>query len=136
MGQASSSRRHLALVVDDDALVQNFVRAVLEGQGFEVYVADDGKTAASIYEEHSDFSLIVTDILMPDADGIALILKIRRGTAGAAQPKIIAISGGGFIEAEEYLESARGLGADVTLAKPFSALDLAKALSRLGFEST
>ena len=73
---------------------------------------------------------------MPDADGIALILKIRRGTAGAAQPKIIAISGGGFIEAEEYLESARGLGADVTLAKPFSALDLTKALSRLGFEST
>ena len=55
MGQASSSRR-LALVVDDDALVQNFVRAVLEGHGFEVYVADDGKTAASIYEEHSDFS--------------------------------------------------------------------------------
>ena len=133
---AQASPGHRALVVDDDELVQNFVRAVLEGQGFEVYVADDGKTATSIYEKHSDFSLVVTDILMPNADGIALILKIRHGAAGAAQPKIIAISGGGFIKAEEYLESARELGADVTLAKPFSVLDLLNALSRLGFGST
>jgi len=134
MAQASPGRR--ALVVDDDELVQDFVRAVLEGQDFEVYVADDGKTATSIYEKHSGFSLVVTDILMPNADGIALILKIRQGTAGPAQPKIIAISGGGFIKAEEYLENARELGADVTLAKPFSTLDLLNALSGLGFGST
>src|SRR5262245_27945662 len=131
MAQSSPGR---ALVVDDDELVQNFVRSVLEGQGFEVYVAGDGKTATSIYEKHSDFSLVVTDILMPDADGIALIMNIRQGTAGAPQPKIIAISGGGFIKAEEYLESAGELGADVTLTKPFSALDLMNALSGLGFE--
>jgi len=133
MAQASPGRR--ALVVDDDELVQDFVRAVLEGQDFEVYVADDGKTATSIYEKHPDFSLVVTDILMPNADGIALILKIRQ-TAGTTQPKIIAISGGGFIKAEEYLENARELGADVTLAKPFSTLDLLNALSGLGFGST
>jgi CheY-like chemotaxis protein len=136
MGQALPKHRYRALVVDDDAFVRNFVREVLTEQGFEVHVADDGKTAASMYDRHPDFSLIVTDILMPAADGIDFILKIRRRTAaGAAQPKIIAISGGGFIGAEEYLESARGLGADATLEKPFSSLDLTEALSQLGFES-
>src|SRR5262249_52125135 len=104
MGQALPSRRFLALVVDDNDFVRNFVREILEEQGFEVYVAEDGKTAASIYNKRSDFSLVVTDVLMPAGDGIDFILKIRYGTAaGAAQPKIIAISGGGFIEAEEYL---------------------------------
>jgi len=135
MGQALPSRRFLALVVDDNDFVRNFVREILEEQGFEVYVAEDGKTAASIYNKRSDFSLVVTDVLMPAGDGIDFILKIRYGTAaGAAQPKIIAISGGGFIEAEEYLESARSLGADVTLKKPFSARDLTGALSQLGFD--
>src|SRR5262249_13548977 len=110
MTQASPRRR--ALAVDDDELVQDFVRAVLEGQDFEVYVADDGKTATSIYEKHPDFSLVVTDILMPNADGIALILKIRQ-TAGTTQPKIIAISGGGFIKAGEEFEKDRGMGGDV-----------------------
>ena len=135
MGQALPSRRFLALVVDDNDFVRNFVREILEEQGFEVYVAEDGKTAASIYNKRSDFSLVVTDVLMPAGDGIDFILKIRYGTAaGAAQPKIIAISGGGFIEAEEYLESARSLGADTTLKKPFSARDLTGALSQLGFD--
>src|SRR5262249_53355350 len=96
----------------------------------------DGRAAASIYNEHADFSLIVTDILMPAADGIDFILKIRRAAAPRSrQAKIIAISGGGAIEAELYLRNAEGLGADETLEKPFSALDLTEALSRLGFES-
>jgi CheY-like chemotaxis protein len=136
MGQATPGRHYLALVVDDDESVRNFVREILQEHGFEVYVAEDGKTAASLYKKHADFSLVVTDILMPAGDGIDFILKIRTGVGGAAQPKIIAISGGGFIDAEEYLESARGLGADVTLEKPFSTHDLTEALLHLGFEST
>src|SRR5262245_57792794 len=116
MAQALPSRRYVALVVDDNDFVRNFVREVFEQPGFEVYVAEDGKTAAATYEKRRDFSLVVTDVLMPAGDGIDFILKIRHGAAaGAAQPKIVAISGGGFIKAEEYLESASGLGADVTL---------------------
>jgi CheY-like chemotaxis protein len=136
MEQPSPSHRYRALVIDDDAFVRSFVRHVLEKQGFEVYVAQDGRAAASIYNEHTDFSLIVTDILMPTVDGIDFILKIRRAAAPRLrQPKIIAISGGGAIDAELYLEDAKGLGADETLKKPFSVIDLIEALSRLGFES-
>src|SRR5215468_10221730 len=119
MRQLSPERRR-ALVVDDDEFVRDFIREVLAGSGFEVYVAADGDTAASIYESRPDLSLIVTDILMPAADGISFILKIRRRTDGADGPKIIAISGGGTVQAELYLESAKGLGADLTLQKPFS----------------
>ena len=122
-------------MADDDPFVRTFVRAVLEKQGFEVFAAQDGQTALSIYNSRRDFSLIVTDIVMPAGDGIDLILKIRRGTAPQEQPKIIAISGGGYVQADLYLESARGLGADVALEKPFSALDLTDALSHLGFET-
>ena len=130
MRQLSPERRR-ALVVDDDEFVRDFIREVLAGSGFEVYVAADGETAASIYESRPDLSLIVTDILMPAADGISFILKIRRRTDGANGPKIIAISGGGSVQAELYLESAKGLGADLTLQKPFSHTDLRDALSRL-----
>jgi len=135
MGQASPRPGYLALVVDDNEFVRNFVRDVLAARGFEVYVADDGKSAAAIYAAHPDVSLIVTDILMPLADGIDFILKIRSSTASdRPQPRIIAISGGGFIDAKEYLGNARGFGADITLEKPFAVRDLMDALSKLGFE--
>ena len=137
MRQALPTRRYVALVVDDDEYVRGFVREVLEKEGFEVHIAEGGKTGISIYEKQPDLSLIVTDILMPEADGIDFIFQIRHRTAtGAAQPKIIAISGGGSIEAQVYLEDAKGLGADVTIEKPFSAFDLREALSHLGFDLT
>ena len=137
MRQLSQNPHRRALVVDDDELVRNFIREVLAARGFEVYVAGDGETAASIYESRPDLSLIVTDILMPAADGISFILKIRRlGQGGGAhRPKIIAISGGGTVHAELYLESAKGLGADLTLQKPFSLTDLTEALARLDFSA-
>jgi CheY-like chemotaxis protein len=128
----SQDRHRSALVVDDDDFVRNFVCEALETWGFEVYAAEDGKTAAAILAEHHDISLIVTDILMPSGDGIGLILKVR-GDAGNAQPKIIAISGGGVIQADLYLQNARGLGADASLSKPFSSHELMRTVARLGF---
>jgi CheY-like chemotaxis protein len=123
----------VALVVDDDEFVQRFVRQILVNEGFEVYVADGGKAALEMYDNHPDLSLIVTDILMPETDGIALILQMRTRIAAVTQPKIIAMSGGGAIRADVYLEAVSGLGADETLKKPFSVTDMREALSRLGF---
>ena len=75
----------------------------------------------------------MTDILMPSGDGIGLILKVR-GEAGREQPKIIAISGGGVVQADLYLQDAKGLGADAILTKPFSSFDLMRTVARLGFK--
>jgi CheY-like chemotaxis protein len=135
MRQELPSRHRVALVVDDDEFVQRFVQQVLENDGFEVYLAESGKTALEMYDNHPGLSLIVTDILMPDTDGIDFILQIRnRPAADAMRPKIIAMSGGGSINADVYLEAVTGLGADETLKKPFSIMDLRQALSRLGFD--
>lgn len=127
----------MALVVDDDEFVQRFVRQILENEGFVVYLAEGGRAAVEVYDNHPGLSLIVTDILMPETDGIDLILQMRNRTgSGAIQPKIIAMSGGGAIGADVYLEAVAGLGADETLKKPFSIMDMREALSRLGFDST
>src|SRR5215813_6058050 len=125
MSRPETPGRRTALVVDDNAFVRNFVREVLENHGFKVYVATDGRTAASIYDSNPGLSVIVTDILMPAADGIGFIFKVRHtGISAFSQPKIIAISGGGEVSSELYLEDAQSFGADAALAKPFSDRDL------------
>lgn len=68
-----------------------------------------------------EFRLIVTDILMPDKDGIETILEIRRGRS---RVKILAVSGGGRVRNDAFLKAASELGADGTLSKPFEMQDL------------
>src|SRR4051794_14494317 len=75
MVEATSSR---ALVVDDEVWVRKFIREVLEEEGFEVVEAADGKAAARMLRESTNFALIVTDILMPDEDGLELIRELDR----------------------------------------------------------
>jgi len=71
---------------------------------------------------------VVTDIVMPDQDGIATILDLKRE---ARPPKLIAISGGGQYGRTCYLEWATHLGADEVLRKPFRMSALVEAASRL-----
>jgi DNA-binding NtrC family response regulator len=70
----------------------------------------------------------VVDILMPDRDGLNFIMEAQRL---APDMRIVAITGGGRIGARTVLNMAAGLGAHATLAKPFSADELATAIARL-----
>jgi DNA-binding NtrC family response regulator len=102
------------LVVDDDLQVRKMLCMTLEREGFSVCEAEDGEAAIAIYKnEHID--LVITDIVMPEKEGIGLIMELKNHDPGAL---IIAISGGGRLEAGTYLKWAERLGVKHTFTKP------------------
>jgi|SRR5688572_4138345 len=104
------------LVIDDDTAVRNTVRTILERAGYSVREADDGEQGVKLYRDtRSD--LVITDLFMPQQDGIETIQQLR---AEFPDARILAVSGGASLGAEGPLIDARMLGADETLAKPFS----------------
>lgn len=108
------------LVIDDDAMMLHTISKILMRSGHEVIMAEDGvRGIAAFRRERPD--LVITDIIMPDQEGIGTITQIRREARGA---KIIAVSGGGRIGNAEFLDIARALGANDTLAKPFRPEEL------------
>lgn len=113
------------LVVDDDALVAGTVSMHLTSAGHEVVLASHGGEAlAQLKQRHVD--IVVTDILMPEVEGIEFVLSARR--QGFGQP-IIAMTGGSIRQARgtkdyDYLTIARELGATRTLQKPFTRRQL------------
>jgi DNA-binding response OmpR family regulator len=112
------------LVVDDDAPLRNFVTLALEKKGYRVASAADGRRAGEAMKR-AKFDLVITDLLMPDCDGLELITHVRRGYPAV---RIIAMSGGGRIAREQYLRLAKGMGAHVLLAKPFMPVELFAAV--------
>ena len=101
------------LVIDDDTAVRPTVRVLLERAGDEIAEAGDGKEASPLI---AGADLVITDLLMPEVDGVDLIGMIRRD--GHKVP-VIAMSGGGKVDSKSYLEVAKALGAYATIAKPF-----------------
>lgn len=134
MDQPLRAPKRLALVVDDEELIRAYLAEMLEDEDFDVLEADDGRAALKIVREHPHLDLIVTDIVMPDIDGIAFLIATRRaGIALGSAPKILAISGGGsYASATLYLDAAAHLGADLILAKPFTGSTFRAALNTLG----
>jgi CheY-like chemotaxis protein len=112
------------LVVDDEPSIRDLVALVLELDKHEVVTASDGNSALAAIE-NSDFDLVVTDLVMPDREGIETIMTIRKTRPTL---KLIAMSGGGFGSAGDYLEMAAAVGADRTLAKPFTNDQLLKTV--------
>lgn len=102
------------LVIDDEAPVRTLLQTVLERAGYEVSTASDGDKGMRNYK-NDPADLIITDIVMPEKEGIELIRELK-----AVQPdvKIFAISGGGRVAANPYLMLATKLGAMRTFAKP------------------
>lgn len=105
------SRQLRILVVDDDASVREVIRAMLESVGFSVQVAVNGRDAVTMLGSAA-YDLIMTDLVMPEQEGIATIKQIRQTYPNL---KVIAMSGafGG-----DYLRIASFLGAHGTIAKP------------------
>ena len=107
----------LIVVVDDDISVRQILREALVRSGHTVLEAADGDACAIILKTVRP-NLVITDIFMPEKDGIEIICEIHERWPAI---KIIAISGGGSRpEAMDYLTMAEGLGADRILRKPFS----------------
>lgn len=115
----------LVLLVDDDDLSRSTVQAMLSRMGHQVTAVGDGRAALQLCRAELP-ELVITDLIMPDTDGLELIQEIRKF---APSLPIIAISGGGRVNANEYLTVAQKFGAAVVLAKPFSNLELREAVS-------
>lgn len=115
------------LVIDDDASVREVVSEMLRLEGHEVIIAENGRDAVPLLSaRHID--LVITDLIMPEKEGIETISEIRRFDS---RIPIIAISGGGRLGPGDYLETARYIGADATLAKPFARQELLAAIDAL-----
>jgi two-component system, chemotaxis family, chemotaxis protein CheY len=115
------------LLIDDDASVRQVVSEMLRLAGHDVAIAENGRVALERLGEQT-FDLVITDLIMPEQEGIETISEIRR--RDRSMP-IIAISGGGRLGPGDYLETARYLGADATLAKPFARQELIATVDSL-----
>jgi len=115
------------LVIEDDPGVRRVLLCTLELAGHAVRAVDNGRDGLrSVRESVPD--VVVTDIVMPDSDGLEVIRVLKSDFPGV---HIIAISGGGMICRTTYLEIARLLGATITLQKPVLPSDLVFAVAEL-----
>lgn len=115
------------LVIDDDAQVREMMSLILTRGGHTVTEAVDGEDGLRSARSRP-FELVVTDIVMPNKEGLETIVELRRNMPGV---KIIAISGGGRIAPTDYLSIAKRLGADRVFAKPVERRALLDAVSEL-----
>jgi CheY-like chemotaxis protein len=115
------------LLIDDDVLARDMLRQMLERAGYDVVEAANGREGLQQYQATA-IDLIITDILVPDQDGLETILELRRL---APEAKIIAISGGGQSGLLDLLPVAAKLGAQRTLWKPLRRLELLAAIRQL-----
>ncbi len=112
------------LVIDDEELIRLQVCTALKQDGYVVHQAANGNEGLTCIAL-SVPDLVITDILMPDKEGIETILDLRRHYPSI---RIIAISGGGRTGNKDFLRTAKHLGADRTLAKPFALGELLKVV--------
>lgn len=115
------------LLVDDDDLSRGTIHQMLERAGHRVTSTASGSEALALFRADRP-DLVVTDLIMPDTDGLELIQELRKLDPSA---RILAISGGGRVNANEYLTVARKFGAAAILAKPFSNQELKDAIAAL-----
>lgn len=115
------------LIIEDDNEVREYLESVLSRAGYDVSSASNGKEGVEIFRDNPA-DLVVTDIIMPEKDGIETIMDLRRANSDL---RVIAISGGGRAEPENYLHSAKLLGASRTMKKPFTNQEMLDAIAEL-----
>ena len=108
------------IVIDDDPAVRSVLVAAFNRAGCETRWAVDGRAGVKLFNAEPAH-LVVTDIVMPNQEGIETILQLKRCEPA---PRVIAISGGGRLGGRDFLLWASHLGADATLAKPFRTSEL------------
>jgi two-component system response regulator HydG len=116
------------LLIDDMRGVRRAVSSVLKGRGHVVTEADDGSKGVDLLKSGQRFDLVITDVLMPVADGTEVIMYVNEMPK---RPAVIAISGGGSeVSTDTALMLAKTM-ADGVLAKPFDNADLVTMVDRL-----
>ena len=113
------------LLIDDDALVRYAIVRILAHE-YKVVSAGNGREGVAALQKEP-FDLVITDILMPDQEGIETIRAIRRLSPGVP---IIAISGGGRFSGPDYLALAEKFGASKTIPKPFEPAALLNSIEQ------
>lgn len=112
------------LIIDDEVQLRTSLLRTLESEGHQVFAAGDGREGLRVFhEQHPD--LVVTDLFMPEKDGLETIREIRRHSPAS---RIIAVSGGYRGGMVDLLPVARKLGVTLTLAKPFAPEELLGAV--------
>jgi two-component system, chemotaxis family, chemotaxis protein CheY len=114
------------LVIDDHDILRTWMRIALELEGYTVEEACDGRQGIACHRA-APADLIITDILMPEKDGLEIIQELRREFPAR---KIIAISGGGQAGGLNFLPVARTFGVACTLWKPFTRSELYAAVQK------
>ena len=114
------------LLVDDEPVLREVTRILLEQSGFEIVTAKDGVTGLLAFAAHPNYALVITDLRMPRADGRKLITSIR---AQAPNLPIICMTGvlNGAMDTEEF---KREMGINTVLEKPFTHATLMASLER------
>ncbi len=120
------------LVIDDDPQLRTLLRRYFERRGYDILEAADGNAGIAVYQTQGA-DLVITDLIMPGKEGMETIMELRREHPDA---KIIAISGGGRVAPQGYLQLAKGVGASKVFSKPFELDQILAAVEELLGPST
>ena len=112
------------LLIEDDVSLRRMLAQILTRNGYTVSEARNGRVALQVLAE-TPIDIVVTDMIMPEMEGVETIRYLRREYPAI---KIVAISGGGISSADSYLEIAKKMGVHRTLAKPFTPEELMTAI--------
>lgn len=114
------------LIVEDDPMLRRYLAAALQECGYEVVLAANGEEALRMLRE-CPVDVVLTDVLMPEQDGVALMAELKR-----VQPDlpVVAMSGRGRVDLSiDSLALMKALGADATLEKPFGFAELERTMA-------
>ena len=115
------------LVIDDDPQLRILLKRYFERRNFDVLEAEDGDVGLEVYRNQGA-DIIITDLIMPGKEGMETIIELLKDFPDA---RIIAISGGGRVAPQGYLQLAKGIGAMKVFSKPFELDQLYAAVEEL-----
>lgn len=115
------------LIVDDDDMLRSYVKELLKLNNFIVSEAADGKEGLKEFRDKTP-DLVITDIIMPEMEGISFIRKLREISMDTP---IIAMTGNVHGHMDEYLEISSQIGANEILRKPIKSQEFLDAINRL-----
>lgn len=122
----AAETKHI-LVVDDDEMMREFVKELLKINDFKITEASNGKAGLKEFRENTP-DLVITDIIMPEMEGISFIRELRSYNKDVP---IIAMTGNVHGRMEEFLDISSKLGADEILRKPIKSQQFLDAINKL-----